>query len=252
MKIVIPLSLVPDLVEELEIDESGTAIDTTWTRMILSEFDDHAIEQAILIKEEIGGEVIIVGPDIGEVDDALYSAAAKGGDRFIKLQDDFTGMNNHAYARCLADLMKELQPDLILKGVQSHNDLDGQVGALLAEYLGFPYIGYVAGIRVIDDTVLVKKEYPGGLIGEYSVRLPAVLGIQASEKPPRYVAFSKIRQAMQTAVIEDEPIILESGMGLSISRMYPQETGTHAQMIEGSPAEIAERILHLMIEAGIL
>ena len=50
MNIVVPVKLVPDLVEELSIDPSGTALDTAWLRMIVNEFDDHAIEQAILIK----------------------------------------------------------------------------------------------------------------------------------------------------------------------------------------------------------
>ena len=55
-----------------------------------------------------------------------------------------------------------------------------------------------------DGKVIAKKEYPGGLIGEMEVTLPAVLGIQASEQPPRYVAVSKVRQAMKTATIEEQ------------------------------------------------
>ena len=47
MNIVVPVKLVPDLVEELTIDDSGTALDTEWLRMIINEFDDHAIEQAV-------------------------------------------------------------------------------------------------------------------------------------------------------------------------------------------------------------
>ena len=50
MKIVVPVQLVPDLVEELVIDAGGKALDTFSIRWILNEFDDHAIEQAILIK----------------------------------------------------------------------------------------------------------------------------------------------------------------------------------------------------------
>ena len=46
---------------------------------------------------------------------------------------------------------------------------------------------------------MVKKEYPGGLTGEMETTLPAVLGVQASDEPPRYVAVSKVRQAMKTA-----------------------------------------------------
>jgi electron transfer flavoprotein beta subunit len=54
MNIIVPIKMVPDLVEELSIDPSGAALDTAWMRLILNEFDDHAIEQAILLKERVG------------------------------------------------------------------------------------------------------------------------------------------------------------------------------------------------------
>ena len=89
MNIVVPIKLVPDLVEELSIDESGVALDTTWMRMIINEFDDHAIEQAILLKEQGSGHVTVIAPEIEGVDDVLYTAAAKGADRLIKLTGNF-------------------------------------------------------------------------------------------------------------------------------------------------------------------
>ena len=52
-EIVVIARLVPDLVEELEIAASGTALDRSWLRLIINEFDNHAIEQAIILKEKI-------------------------------------------------------------------------------------------------------------------------------------------------------------------------------------------------------
>ena len=208
MNIVVPIKVVPDLVEELAIDDSGAALDTDWLRLMLSEFDDHAIEQAILLKERDGGQVTVVAADAEGVDDVLYAAAAKGADRLIKLTGDFEeAVNNHALARVFAAVVKELQPDLVLTGVQSYADMDGSVGPLMAEYLGMPYVGYVAGVAVSADKATARKEYPGGLVAEMEVTLPAVLGIQASEDPPRYVAFSKIRQAMKTAMIDEHSMV---------------------------------------------
>ena len=143
MKIAVPVKFVPDLVEELTIDPSGVALDTTWLRLIISEFDDHAVEQAILLKERAGGQVTVMTIEAEGSDDFLFTAAAKGADQLIKLTGDFSNVNNHALARVYADLLKETQPDLVLTGVQAHNDLDGSVGPLLAEYLGLPYVGYV-------------------------------------------------------------------------------------------------------------
>src|SRR4030067_1763329 len=94
MNIIVPVKLVPDLVEELTIDGGGVVLDTSWLRLILNEFDDHAIEQAILLKERSGGQVTVVAPDVEGIDDVLYTAVAKGADRLIKLVGDFAGGGN--------------------------------------------------------------------------------------------------------------------------------------------------------------
>ena len=254
MNIIVPVKLVPDLVEELTIDASGSALDTSWLRLILNEFDDHAIEQSILIKEHIGGQVTVVAPDVEGIDDVLYTAGAKGADRLIKLVGDFAGgFNNHALARVFAAVIKELQPDLLLTGVQAHNDLDGSVGPLLAEQLGMPYIGYVAGVTLTDGNAIARKEYPGGLIAEMEVTLPAVLGIQAAQQPPRYIAISKVRQAMKTATIEEQTVAeLDPTGGITIRRMFQPEAGAQATMITGEVDEIAARLVDFFKELGVL
>jgi len=254
MNIIVIAGLVPDLVEELEIDNGGTALDTTWLRMIINEFDDHAIEQAILLKERDGGHVTVLAIDQEGIDEVLFTAAAKDADRMIKLLGDFEqGVNSHALARVFAEVIKDLEPDLILTGVQAHTNLDGAVGALLASMLDMPYVGYVAGLETTDGKVIAKKEYPGGLIGAMEVTLPAVLGIQASEQPPRYVAVSKVRQAMKTATIEEQDAVaMDPGGGLDVSRMFLPEAAERAEMIEGDEDEIAAKLVELFKEVGAL
>ncbi len=254
MNIVVPVKLVPDLVEELTIDASGAALDTMWLRLIINEFDDHATEQAILLKERSGGQVTIITPNAEGVDDMLFAASARGADRLIKLVGDFeNGVNNHALARTLATTIKDLQPDLVLTGVQAHNDLDGSLGPLLAEYLGMPYTGYVSGVIVNGDKAIVRKEFPGGLIAELELKLPAVLGIQAAEQPPRYVAISKVRQAMKTATLEemDAPGLNPDG-GPTIGRMFQPEAAEKAEMISGNADVVADRLIGIFKELGVL
>ncbi len=253
MKIAVPIKFVPDLVEELTIDPSGAALDTTWLRLIINEFDDHAVEQAILLKERGGGSVTVLGSESEGMDDFLFTAAAKGADQLIKLTGDFSNVNNHALARAYAVVLKELQPDLVLTGVQAHNDIDGSVGPLLAEYLAAPYIGYVSGITVAGDHVVVRKEYSGGLIAEMEVKLPAVVGIQASEQPPRYVAYSKIRQVMGTAKIEERAVSsLDLSGGTQIGRMFQPEVTERATMLEGGADEVADKLVSIFKDLGTL
>ncbi len=254
MKIVIPAPLVPDLVEELTVDETGAALDKTWLSWILNEFDNHAIEQGILLKERYGGEVTVLGLDGEGTDDMLFTAAARGADHLIRLTGDISpDVNNHAWARMLADALEHQGADLVLTGIQTHTDLDGQMGPLLAEHLGYPYIGYVAGITVAEGSVTVRKEYPGGLVAEMKAELPAVLGIQAADQPPRYVAISRVRQMMKTTALEDRVVEMPaSNGGPVISRMYPPETGKKATMLEGDLDEVASHLVRILVEARVI
>jgi electron transfer flavoprotein beta subunit len=254
MNIIVPVKLVPDLVEELSIDASGAALDTAWLRMIINEFDDHAIEQAILIKEQTGAYVIVLSTNIEGVDDLLFAAAARGADKLIKLNGDFkTGMNNHALAHAMAPIIRDLKPDLILTGVQAHNDLDGSIGPQLAELLGMPYIGYISGIDISGENAIVRKEYPGGLIGEMQASIPAVFGIQAAEQPPRYVAISKVRQMMKTMGIEElDSASLDASEAPVINRMFQPEAAEHATMFSENAEDAATQLVNLFKELGTL
>lgn len=254
MNIIVPVKLVPDLVEELAIDASGTALDTAWLRMIINEFDDHAIEQAILLKEKTGAHVTVVSVNVEGVDDLLFAAAARGADRLIKLNGDFeSGLNNHSLARAMSTIVRDLKPDLILTGVQANNDLDGSIGPQLAEYLGMPYIGYVSGVNVSGEKVIVRKEYPGGLIGEMQVSLPALLGIQAAEQPPRYVAISKVRQMMKTMSIEELDLTALDSKGAPIvDRMFQPEAAERATMLSENADDAAGQLADIFKELGVL
>lgn len=254
MKIVVPIKLVPDLVEELTIDTNGAALETEWLRFIVNEFDDHAIEQAILLKEYYGGTVTLIAPDMEGSEEALYAAAAKGADQLIKSCADMEiTWNNHAMARALLPLIIPLQPDLILTGVSAHNDLDGSLGPLLAAYLDLPFLGYVAGVDLSEGMAVAKKEYPGGLVAEFAVTLPAVLGIQAAEQPPRYVPFSKIRQAMKSTTIEEKWIEApDQRGGATVRRMQQPELGERATMLQGDIDQLADRLVEILNEVGIV
>src|SRR3990170_5629242 len=98
MDIAVLIKFVPDLVEELEICASGAALDRTFLRLIPNEQDDHALEQALLLKERHGGKVTVLTLDAGDVDETLFTAVANGADRAVKVRGEGfdKGINNHA------------------------------------------------------------------------------------------------------------------------------------------------------------
>ncbi|MFQ5792260.1 MAG: electron transfer flavoprotein subunit beta/FixA family protein, partial [Acidobacteriota bacterium] len=100
--------------------------------------------------------------------------------------------------------------------------------------------------------ITVHKEYAGGVMAELEVELPAVLGIQAARQMPRYAAVARVRQAMRkTAVEEVQAGEVSVTAGSNMRRMFKPEKGSRAEMLEGSPEVVADKILAKLREKGI-
>lgn len=257
MNIVVALKQVPDLVEELEINEEGTGLDPDVLSFVLNEFDDHALEEALLLKEETGATVTVIGVDTtGELDQALYTAIAKGADKAVKIVGDFEEgerLPTPVLARLLADAIREMDYDLVFAGVQAVDDLDGQVAPMLAALLGVPHVGVVTGVQQANGAVKVQKEFWGGITADLEVDTPAVLGIQAARQAPRYAPVSRVRQAMKEATIEEiEVDELPEAPAAPLQRMFIPETTGGAEMLEGDEATIAEKIVEILRERGLI
>ena len=262
MNLLVLLKMVPDVVEELEIAPGGAGLDMDVARMALSESDDHALEQALLLKERMGGTVAVLAIDAAEVDDALFTALAKGADRALKVD---AGGVSQAGTRALADLLARviadghnlLPVDLILTGTQAIDDLDGLVAPLVAHQLGLPYLGIVTEVtpEPARRVASVVKEYAGGVRGRFEIDLPAVLGIQSAERPPRYVPVAKVRAAMKTQRIEtvEAPTLADGGTALAqVKSMSKPEEAGRAEMIEGTPESASARLCGILAERGLV
>jgi electron transfer flavoprotein beta subunit len=255
MNIIVTIKHVPSLADELEINAAGTNLDFDTMDFVLNEWDEQAIEQAVLIKEASGGTVTVVGVDlIGEIDSLLHTALAKGADKAAKIAGDFApGMDSHTHARLLADAIKDMAPDIILTGVQALDDLDGQIAPLLAAYLDLPYVGVVNNVTTANRVATVRKEYSGGVMAEFEVTLPMVVGVQAASQPPRYAPVSKVRQIAKTATVEEiEADAGDAGAGIAVRGMAKPVAAGHAEMIGGDAKTVAGRIVGILTERGLL
>jgi len=232
MNIVVVMKRVPDLVEDLEVDASGKALDKDALKLTLNEFDDHALEEGLLLKEATGGQLVVVALDGDEVDKMLYTALAKGADRALKVSGAGAIDGNQQMAGILEDVVGGLPHELILTGVQAADDGDGQLGPILAAKMGIPSVEVVTGVTPGDGMVTLLKEYSGGIVAEFEVDLPAVLGIQAARQSPRYAPVSKVRQIQESTTIEAVAGGGAAGSGIQVLEMTPPETGEGAQMLE--------------------
>lgn len=255
MDIVVPVKMVPDLVEELEVNAEGTDLDRSALTLRINEFDEHALEEALILKDRHAARVTVLALDTGGVDETLFVCLAKGADRAVKVTGDFVeGVSSHAMAAALAPLIAAMPHDLVLMGVQAADDRDGQVAVLLGAMLGRPHVSVVTGVEPTGErTVTVRQEYAGGLVAEFEVDMPAVLGIQAARQAPRYAPVSKVRQLMKTARLEEIAVpAVQVDAGSVVRRLAKPEVAGRAEMIEGSPEEIAERLHAVLSERGLL
>ena len=253
MDIVVLLRAVPDPAEELELNEDETDLDRDFLGYVLNEFDDHALEEAILLKEEAGGTVTVLAiGNADEVPQMLHTAIAKGADTAIQLGDDLPALDSHAQAELFAGALASLSYDAVFCGVQATDEIDGQVGMLLSARLGLPHVSVVVGANPNDSGLRATKEYWGGITADYQVSLPAVLGIQAARQAPRYVAVSRIRQAQESGALNEvdaTPPAPSSRVRIDAVRI--PDTGEGAAMIDGDESAAAERILEIIRGAGV-
>jgi electron transfer flavoprotein beta subunit len=253
MDILVFVKQVPDLVEDLEIDPSGQFIDREETMFVLSEPDSHALEEAALLKERHGGTITAMTVDIGDADETLFGAIARGADKAIKITGDYPDhLESHQVALAAAGAAKEVAGDLILVGSQAIDDLDDAPGALLAGYLDLPYVGVVSAVKVEGNEAIVSKELSGGVLMEIKLQLPAVVGIQSAEQPPRYVPVSRVRQVMRSATIDEQDSGVDFAATIGVRSIQRPEPSSVAEMIEGDADEVADRILEIIRERGIL
>jgi len=259
MKIAVLVKQVPDTQSVLKInaDESWVVEDNLV--FITNESDTYALEEALLLKEARGGEVVVctLGPErSGQV---LKDALAKGADRALFLQDDsFNQLDSRGAARVFARSLKDERFDLILLGLQADDTGDAQLGPMLAEELDLPHVTLVVQTELLDGQVKVKQELEGGWFQHIEVDLPALLTIQSGINKPRYASLRGI-MAMKSKEIKQ---LTAADLGLDTSDLVPDQTiqrlyvppkTKETVFLEGAPDEVAAQLVEkLANEAKVL
>jgi electron transfer flavoprotein beta subunit len=254
MNIAVAVRLMPKAGDELELDPSGTDIDREYVDMTITDFDDQALEEAVLIKEATGATVTAVGLKADGIEEALRVAYARGADRVVIVDaGEIDPYDSRTASRAFAEAFRQLAPDLVFVGVQTPSDVFGQTAPLLAVDLGWPQASVVVGVAVEDGRARVTQEYAGGRLAVLGLALPAVIGVQSASAPPRYVSMTRLRQAMSEASAETLAVSVAPAEAPAelVSLARPEARG-RATMLEGDAEEIAAQILGVLRERGAL
>jgi len=259
MDVVVCVKRVP-LTEEVDlvVDEQKKGIKKDQLAFVLNDWDNYAIEEAILLKEKHGGTVTAVTVGNEDDEEVLRRSLAMGADRAIRIEvGDVSRFDSFGISKILSRVAKDLPFDLIFTGVLADDDYYGMVGMMMAEQLHINHANMVTAIEIEDGKVRTTSELEGGL-GEASlVELPALITIQTGINEPRYVSILGIRKAAK----KELKIINLADLGLSdeelspktiVEEVYlPPET-EGAQMLTGDPDTIASDFIKILTKKGVM
>jgi electron transfer flavoprotein beta subunit len=259
VKIVVAVKAVATLDDEFELAGDGAAVDADYLEWDLNEWDAFSLEAALALREAAGeGEVVALTVGDEEAEEALLGALAKGADRGVRIWDEaLAEADALAVARVLAAAVESEAPDLVLCGVQSSDAVNGATGIALAGFLDLPHVAVVKGLDydAASSTATVERELEGGLVEVLRIRTPALLTIQTGINQPRYATLRAIKQAREKPlVVEDlaalalDPTEVAGAGGSRRRELATPDRSGGAEMLGGSPAEMAVRIAAIVKE----
>jgi len=246
---------------DLKVDRASKTIVTQGVPRVISETDKNAVEEAVRIKEKLGGHVaaITVGPP--EAKEALREALAMGADEGYLLTDPlFEGSDSHATANVLAAAVtKILEYDLILCGAYSEDQYSFQVGPRLAEICNLPQITYAAKLTLNGDRLVAERDFENErqvveaklpclvtVVREVNEpRLPTLMAIMAASKKPMHTW-----NAAEVSLGAEE--VGFNGSLIEVLRSTVAAGERKRVTLQGEPKDIASKLVKTLVEEGAL
>jgi electron transfer flavoprotein beta subunit len=252
MKIVVCIKHVPDTEAKIKIAADGKSPDLSGVKMIVSPFDEYALEEALLLKEAGAAiEVVVLSAGGDEVQPSLRQALAMGADRAIHVHDPgFAASDPLDRAAALAAAIRGEEPGLVFAGKTGVGNDDGQVGPMLGELLDWPHAGNATRIAIeggrftawrgIEGAVEVLEGTLPAVVawdkGEHEPRYPSLKGIMSAKKKPL-----SVQAAAELGVTPGAARVVVGSMELP----PPRPAG---RILKGEPAETARELARLLRE----
>jgi electron transfer flavoprotein beta subunit len=259
VKVLVPVKQVAALDDDFELLDDGSGVDPDFLQTELNEWDSFSLEAALALREQAGDdgdEVVVLTVGDEESEETLLGCLAMGADRALRVwSDECRDADALTVARVLAAAVQRESPDLVLCGVQSSDAVNGATGVALAGYLELPHVAVVKDLEyaAAESTATVRRELEGGLVEVLRVRTPALLTIQTGINEPRYANLRAIKQAREKPmeVSTPEQLGLDAGAmaaaaGSRRRDLRPPERGEGAEMLQGSPDQVAARIVEIV------
>ena len=253
MKIAVCCKAVPGAVTDVGVDPQANNLRFRSQFQAMNECDEYAMEEAIVLKRQYGGEIIALTMGGITTQEILYAAVAKGADSIVRV--DAQVQDPRAAATVLAAALKTIGADLILTGTQSRDSLSSYVGVAIAQQLDIPFAFAVTAIEQDGDKAIkVRKELGGGRNAEVRLPLPALVCIQTGIQTLNYVPPARLMRARtkppKSISLKDLGLTPEdlAPKGYRIASVAPPQRTRQAQILGGTTEEAVRTLLGKMAE----
>lgn len=249
VRILVPVKQIGKLGDEFKFADDGRSIPSEYFELMLNEWDDTALEQALKTVEALnGGEVVVVTVGPPEAEETLRKALAKGAHRGVRVWDEsLVDADPVAVARMLAGVALQEQPDLVITGAQSGDQANGATGTALAKLLGLPRAALVLETEWDGKGPMnVTRELEGGLQHQITLPTPALVTMQTGANVPRYATMRMVKLAKNKPLSRVEAgAEARTFCAASIHKMFVPPV-TRATMLQGTPADVAAAVLKII------
>ncbi len=243
MKIVATLKRTPQRDTRMKLTPDGGLV-VDQVQYEVNPFDELAVEEALVLRDKFGGEVIALAVGPAGIAEQLQTALAMGADRSVRVETD-QALDPLQTAHALAAAIRKETPDLVLMGKLAIDAENGQVPLMLAELLGWPHASFASKVEVAADqkSARVTCEVDGGL-EIVEVTLPAIITTDLRLNEPRYASLPGILKAKKkpAAVIPLAEVGALPAAGVEVTAyrtLPPRQKGE----VVGTAEELAERLI---------
>ncbi len=264
MKIVVCVKQVPDTTD-VKIDPKTNTLIREGVASICNPFDEYAIEEALRIKEKLGGEVHVITMGPPQAIEVLRNALAVGADKVYLISDKaFAGSDTLATAYALSKTIEYIGgADLVICGKQAIDGDTAQVGPGIATRLGIPQLTYVSKIREID---LEKKKIIVERLLEYGrevveAPLPALITVVKDINEPRLPSLIGIKKAAKAQIptltakdinADENRIGLKGSPTWVVKVFSPEARGGGGEILKGELNEVVPLLVTKLMETKFI
>ena len=251
MKIAVLVKRVPDTASVFKIAADGKSIVEDGLKFVMSPYDEHAVEEAIKLKEAgVAEEVVVISLGPEGCKEIIRTALAMGADRGVHLKVDGSPTARGA-SHALAATVTDTGATLVLAGKQAVDSDASQTAERVAERLGWAHVSVVTRLVVAEGGIEADREVEGGFF-TVKAALPAVVTIQKGINTPRYPTLPNIMKAKKKEIQESALPPLPEGhpmlTGAVVESLSLPRSERRGMMIEGDVATQVATLVKILRE----